>query len=131
MPLKMSLKECTLDFAKNILGVKRNSPSLATLGNLRSFSVTLNFICRMITYWHRLVTLEDDSLLQKAYNEILKIPDDLSDWKSTIKYILKLLGLESLIDRPSSFSTAQVKRKVKDKLRSTFIHQWEKQVKLA
>lgn len=82
----------------------------------------------MITYWHRLATLDDDSLLQKAYNEILTIPDELSDWKNTIKYILKLLGLDNLFDRPSSFSTAQVKRKVKDKLRSTFIHQWKKQI---
>ena len=85
----------------------------------------------MITYWHNLATLDYHSLLQKAYNEILTISDELCDWKSIIKYILKVLGLESLFDHPSSFSTAQVKRKFKDKLPFTFIHKWKKQISQA
>ena len=77
----------------------------------RGFLKKISVSCHsMIAYWHRLATLDDDSLLQKAYNEILTIPDEVSDWKNTIKYILKLLGLESLFDCSSAISTTQVKR---------------------
>ena len=107
------LKRVHLRFCKNVLGVKRNTPHLATMGDFRIFPVTLSLISRMITYWYRLATLDDNSLLQKACNEILTIPDELSDWRNTIKYTLKLLGLESLFDCPSSLVPLRLKEKLK------------------
>ena len=111
----MSSNECTLDFAKYSWG-EAHYPIPGYLGGPGKSPVTFCFISRMTTHWHRLATLDDDNLLQKAYNEILTIPDEVSDWKNTMKYILKLLGLERLFDCPSAISTTQVKRKVKDKL---------------
>ena len=92
----MNSERMDLKFLKLILGVKRNCPSLCVLGETGELPLTIVAAIRMIKYWHRLATMTDNCLAKLALYEIENSSDNSSDWKSSIKQLLKLMSLENV-----------------------------------
>ena len=55
-----------LKLCKQILGLKRNSSSLAVYGELSIIPTALLGIVRIIKFWHRISHLNDDTLIKIA-----------------------------------------------------------------
>ncbi len=108
-----------LKFCKQILGLKRNFPSLAINGELVYAPLLMTRQLEAIKYWYRATLLYDDSLVAKA----CKMEDEsvtLSNWLMTIKLPLNAIGLSSIYDRPWCFSTNYITRVCKQKLSNYF-----------
>ena len=84
---EIEMEKVHLKFCKMILGVKRNCSTLAALGELGELPVTITMISRMITYWHRVATLDEDNLTKKAYSVTTSLAGEKSDWFSTVRSI--------------------------------------------
>ena len=70
---KLNLEVLHNKFCKYILGVHRNSPTLAVKGELGSYPVALKFIEHTMKYWLRLTEVENTSLIYKCYCECKKL----------------------------------------------------------
>ena len=53
--------------------------------------------------------MDENSLAKKAYYELLSMPDKKSDWKATIKFILKTVDLGFLFNDPLKLKPSHVK----------------------
>ena len=63
-----------LKFCKQVLGLKRNFPSLAVYGELGIIPTALFAIICTIKFWHRVYHLNDALLVKKAFTESKSIP---------------------------------------------------------
>ena len=113
--LTSNIEKSQLKFCKQILGLKRNCPSLAVLGELGLSPITLTSFIRSIKYWHRLTQMDEECLANKALRTENSL-GELSQWYSAVKTILKLIGLTDLWEHPSRYSTNRVYPLCKEKL---------------
>ena len=81
-----------LKFCKQILGLKRNSSSLAVYGELGIIPTALFAIIRTIKFWHRVSHLNDTLLVKKTFTESKSIPSSISNWFSSVKCALEAIG---------------------------------------
>ena len=62
------LENLQLGYLKNVLGVRKQTPSLAVYGETGRFPLHVRQKIRMVNYWIRLERAPDDSLLKKCLN---------------------------------------------------------------
>ena len=75
----------------------------------------------MVKFWHRLATLNDNSLVQLAFNENGRLSEDKNDWLNTIKFVLKLTGMESISNNPNQVSSIVLYKRTLQNLGSFFV----------
>ena len=120
-----------LKFSKSILGLKRNTPSLAVYGELGTIPNSLTGTLRVIKFWHRISQKGDHTLVKKALDESKSLPNNLSNWLNTVKTVLNLFGLSSIWNNPSSFSPNQVNTRLKEKSLFLFKEFWLSELSIA
>ena len=113
-----------LKFSKSILGLKRNTPTLAVYGESGTMPNALTGTLRVIKFWHRIPQKGDRTLVKKALDESKSLPNNLSNWLNTMKTVLNLFGLSSIWNSPSNFSANQVNRRLKEKSTSLSKEFW-------
>ena len=126
--LKSETEKVHTKFCKTTLGLKRNCPTLAVLGELGEFPVTIYMLAAMVKFWHRIATLNDNSLVHLAYNEARMLPEDRNDWLNSIKFILKLIDMEHIYINTNQISSNMLYKKTLKKLNEIFSSQWCKKV---
>ena len=129
--LTSNIEKSQLKFCKQILGLKRNCPSLAVLGELGLSPITLTSFIRSIRYWHRLTQMDEECLANKALRTTKNSLGELSCWYSTVKTILNLIGLTDLWEHPSRYSTNRVHALCKEKLNFFFQQFWKNELHTA
>ena len=90
--------------------------------------VTIAMMSRMITYWHRVATMDEDNLTKKAYSVATSLTGEKSDWISTVRAILKMVRLDFLFDNPAHMSTSQIKARLKSNLTELFTKEWNERI---
>ena len=63
LSIKSYLDDNQQKFLKYILGVKRNCSNMATLGELGEFPTLLNGLVSILSFWHRSMQMQDDTLV--------------------------------------------------------------------
>ena len=58
----------------------------------------------MIKYWHRLETLDDQSILKELYTEMKRFPDNICLLNSNVKAVLKLLSLDAVYGNAKQYT---------------------------
>ena len=106
--LTSNVERSQLKFCKQILGLKRNCPSLAVLGELSLSPITLTGFIRLIKFWHRLTQMDEECLANRALRTTENSLGELSCWYATVKTLLKLIGFTDLWKHPSRYSTNRV-----------------------
>ena len=117
-------------FLKLILEVIRNCPFLCVLREAGELPLTIIAAIRIIKYWHRLTTMTDSCLAKLALYEIENSSDNSSDWKSSIKHLLKLMSLENVFANPQTYVVDQLNTLCKNKMRSIFTEVWNSELSL-
>ena len=115
--LKSEPEKVQIKFCKTTLDLKRNCPTLAVLGELGEFLAQVKF-------WHRIATLNDNSLIHLAYNEVRMLPEDKNDWLNSVKFILKLIDMEHIYINANQISSNVLYKKTLEKLNEIFNSQW-------
>ena len=126
--LKSEAEKVHIKFCKTNLGLKRNCPTLAVLGELGEVPVTIYMLATMVKFWHRIATLNDNSLVHLAYNEVRMLPEDKNDWLNSVKFILKLIDMEDIYINANQISSNVLYKKTLKKLNEIFNSQWCKKV---
>ena len=113
------------------MGLKRNTPSMAVLGDSGQYPVSVIAYLNLLKYWHRICHLDDSCLVKKALNETTSIPDSKCDWKATVKTILNICSMEDVWENPLQFSINDLKVRFKRKLELFFEKYWKSKIDAA
>ena len=88
--MNLPLKKVHTKFCKMLLGVKKQTSSLATRAECGCYPLHLDIYTSMVKYWLRLERAPSDKLISKALACNISIQEaGLFTWTSMIKYILK------------------------------------------
>ena len=112
-------------FLKFILGVKRNCSNMATLGELGEFPLHLYGFTSLLSFWHRITLMQDDTLVKKTLNFVTNNGPNSSEWLATVKFLLKLINMEEYFFNPTLITTDKFTSLCLDKIRHKFIEQWK------
>ena len=75
--------------------------------------------------------MTDNCLAKLALYEIENSSDNSSDWKSSIKHLLKLMNLENVYANPQTYGVDQLSTLCKNKMRSIFTEFWNSELSMA
>ena len=120
LPIPRSENLC-LKFFKQLIGVHRNTTSIAVLSELGRFPCQIICIINIIKYWHRISVMDKDSLLYKTYKSQLEIIEGNNDghhlWLHFVREILKLCKLEIVFYNPTNLHTYRIINRIRDVLK--------------
>ena len=111
-------------FLKYIIGVKSNCSNIPAISEVGEFPLMLRAWIALISYWHRTKEMADRTLLKKAVTQLMNNDIKESEWISTVRVILKMLGLERYFNQPSLLTSEKLKEIVTKKLQEIFIREW-------
>ena len=111
-------------FFKYALGVKRNCSNIATIGELGEFPLMLKAWTSLISFWHRTTNMEDRTFAKKAVKHLMENNLNESEWISTVKTTLKILGMERYFNQPSLITTEKLKELFTKKMKEKFSQEW-------
>ena len=103
-----------LKFLKFALGVKKQCPTLAVLGETAETPLSLTGYSRMASYWDRTKDMEDSTLVKKAYLENISTN---SNWCQTIQHLNAKFNLHAR-------ETTNYPLTAKKAIRESFIQHW-------
>ena len=115
-------------FLKTILGVKRNCSKMATLGELGEFPLHLYGIICLLSHWHRVTQMHEDTLVNQTLNSVVSDGPSQSEWYATVKFLLTLLDMENLFLNPESITTEKFTTICSEKLKLILIEQWKAKI---
>jgi len=111
-------------FFKRVLKVRPQTPTLAVLGEVGEYPVSIKVDLRVIKYWLRLVNMPSDHIARKMF-VLLQSLDNMGfpTWFTNLKKVLEKYGLEDLIHNNSVPMTQyrHIKQHVYDVFEEKFI----------
>ena len=110
-------------FLKYILGVNCSCSNTATLGELGEFPIMLYGFTRLLKFWHRTANLSESILVKQALN-IQNIYSDQFEWMSSVKFLLKFIGMDEYLNNPESIGIDSFSKLCHTKLRQICVKQW-------
>jgi hypothetical protein len=111
-------------FLKFVLGVNKSCTNMATLGELGEFPLQLNGMIALLSFWHRISQMPEDTLVKQAYN-ISQEGEFQSEWNATVKFLIEYLNIENYFQNPSSVKKNQFVTVCKAKLKVKIVEQWK------
>ena len=90
------------------------------MGEAGELPLTIIAAIRMIRYWHRCTTVTVNCQEKLTPRQIQISSHNSSDWKSSIKHLLKLMSLENVYSNPQTDGVNQLNTLCKIKMRSIF-----------
>ena len=111
-------------FFKYILGLKPNCSNMATLGELGELPLLYHGLIHMLSYWHRLTTINDKCIVRQALTYIEENEQIQSEWLLSVRLLLKLMDLDNYFHNPVTICNNKFKELCKEKLRKILEEQW-------
>ena len=111
-------------FLKYILGVNRSCTNMATLGELGEFPLQLHGIVALLSFWHRVARMPNDTLVKQAYNFSINSETSHSEWLATVKFLTRYLGVENHFQKPTEINPNHFVTLCKTKLKAKIADQW-------
>ena len=85
-----------LSYLKNMLGVRRQTPTLAIYGDTGHFPLLLKQQVQTLKYRARLIAFPDNHILKNAYNCLLRLDSiGIKNWTTHVKTLTFNLNLGS------------------------------------
>ena len=97
---------------------------MATLGELGEFPLQLHGIIALLSFWHRIAQMSNETLVKQAYNFSFNSESFQSEWLATVKFLTRYLDLENYFQNPSEINTNQFVTLCKTKLKAKISGQW-------
>ena len=110
-----------LKYLKFALGVNKQCPTLAVLGETAEVPLLLKGYHRMLTYWDRTREMDENTLVKKAYIENVA---SNSEWCQTVQILNCSQNLHS-----GSISRAQFPGIAKKNLNNNFVKYWQHKIR--
>ena len=111
-------------FLKYVIGVKPNCSNLSTLGEVGEFPLMSRAWITLISFWHRTTVMDDRTFAKKAVMHLMENDIKESEWISTVRIVLKMLGMERYFNQPNLVTQEKLKEIFTKKLQEIFIRGW-------
>ena len=116
-----------LKFLKNMLKLKKSTPSLMVYGELGKTPLEIEINTRMLSFWSRILNSNKNKLSHLLYKLIYKLHVNNiyhSEWVLCIKKLLIEIGEPSLWEKQEVLNTRHFKALCKTKLKDLYIQNW-------
>jgi hypothetical protein len=119
-----------IKYYKLVLGANISTPTVMVLGDLGKCPLELNVKQRMLMYWFKLVTSDNQYKLSSILYQLAFKKDEnnifCTSWVKSIKNILRDIGLPEMWINQSTLTCSKevFKGIVKRRLTDTYIHKW-------
>jgi hypothetical protein len=123
-------KKLQLKFYKIVFKTRQSTPSYFLYGELGKFPVDIHIKCRMLNFWIKLTSPENQSKLSSVmYRFLLRLYNadvHKSQYLTDIKNTLENMGMANIWQQQGTaqISTSWFKEKVKRNLQDLFIQEW-------
>ena len=121
-----------LKFCKYLLGLKPSTPNCMVYGELGCYPVSLSIKTRMVGYWLKLTSLDDDRICKKLYTVLFEMynnNDYDSNWLNCVRNILQQNGLGNIWQTQGmNINHISVKKELKAMLKAQFAQEWRMSV---
>ena len=118
-----------LKFCKYLLGLKASTPNCMVYGELGCLPVHISIKMRMVGYWLKVMSSDDNRICKKFYNILFDLHESNlyeSDWLTCVQDILQENNLGYIWQAQDvNVNQAFVKNELKEQLRSGFIKDWK------
>ncbi|OWF46235.1 RNA-directed DNA polymerase from mobile element jockey [Mizuhopecten yessoensis] len=121
------IEKIHLQFCKYILNVRKSTPNFIVYGELGRYPLDIEIKCRIIVFWHKLITSSKlSSTIYKLMYTLHENGTMLFKWLAYVKDIFSQTGLNYVwyYQSTCSFSKDEIKRLVKSRLKDQFIQKW-------
>ena len=116
-------------FCKNTLGLNKGASNIATLGELGRLPLKLTCYRQALLYFHRLLTLEECTLVKKAFNDSIDAhKNGQFSWISSIQHLFRLFDMHFDIPRLSLISSSRFRHFVDKAIKGRFESSWRKRI---
>ena len=109
-----------MKFIKFILGVGKQCPSMAVLGEAATLPLLLRAQLQMLKYWDRIRNMDDNTLVKLAYKENIQ---SNSTWCKTIQVLNTTFDLHT-----RGWTSLQFQNRVKKTIKTHFINHWKNRI---
>ena len=118
-----------LSYLKNMLGVRRQTPTLAIYGDTGHFPLLLKQQVQTLKYWARLIALPDNHILKNAYNCLLGLDSiGIENWTTHVKTLTFNLNLGSFWETQTMERRCRFINNVKQQTEDKFIDDWTEKI---
>lgn len=111
-------------FIKFILGVNTSCTNAVTLGEIGEYPMMLHALSSLVTFWHRVSNMSEDTLVKQALNIQLQLGPEQSEWLGTVNLVMSTIGLNSHYQDPKLVGTKVFKELVNKRLKQYFVELW-------
>ena len=112
-----------------MLGVRRQTPTLAIYGDTGHFPLLLKQQVQTLKYWARLIALPDNHILKNAYNCLLGLDSiGIENWTTHVKTFTFNLNLGSFWETQTIERRCRFIDNVKQQTEDNFIDDWTKKI---
>ena len=118
--LKAPITTSQLKFVKYALGVGRQTPNLAVLGEIADIPLYHRAMLSMLQYWNRIRDMDENTLIKKAYLANLSMN---SNWYQTIQTLNATLSLNQ-----NDYMGHDYSRLAKTQIRDSFSSYWKEEI---
>ena len=117
-----------LKFYKSLLGLKPSTPNCMVYGELGCYPVSLSIKIRMVGYWLKLCSAEDNKISKRLYNLLYHFHETNvydSEWLTHIRDIIQVIGLGHIWQSQGMhYNHGAIKEDVKYRLQCEFVQEW-------
>ena len=122
-----------LKYLKYVLGLKQSTPSCMVYGETGRFPLPVYIKTRMISFWCKLVSDDENKLSSRFYNLLCHYSDNRtlsSKWLDTIKHILDHTGFSNMFVMPrnNSGNLSNFHMVIKQRLEDQYEQQWRNEI---
>ena len=110
----------SLRFLKYMLGLSGSWFSLAALGKTE-YPLMNEAAITMLKFWHKITNMDSSTFLKQAI-EIQMNNIDSMEWAATIKFLLRIVNLQQLLDNPEHISTPTFAKRCKQNCANNLWH---------
>ena len=121
LAMQSSMTTTQLKFIKFILGVGKQTPNMAVLGEAAVLPLLMRAHIAMLKFWNRIRNMEDNTLVKLAYKENLETN---STWCKTIQILNTSFNLHTRDWSPAEFAYT-----LKKKIKTAFITYWKTRIR--
>ena len=101
---------------------------MTTLGELGEFPLLLHGLISLLCFWHRTMHMHGDTLVKQTLDFISHDDSSISEWFSTVKFLLSYLDMDNYFQNPHSVNTVTFTTLCKSKLKQKFVEEWRDQL---
>ena len=123
---KQPAENVHIRFCRSLLGMHNKTMKAPVLGELGRYSMAIQIIGQVLSFWIHIIEAKDDSYLKLAYEDMLNWESHRRTWINFTKNVLNSIGFSHVWFNQGTLSASRLKHSVVSKLKEQYINFWNK-----